>query len=74
MGRCFFVPGSEGGNEKYIKAKKAFLVSQNCHNFAPGFEIQMLVSAAFGIGNELSLLSLARDLSPEIEKHEKREL
>jgi len=70
MGQCFFVSGSDGGNEKYIKGEKAFSVSQNCYNFAPGFKIQLRVSAAFGIENELSLRSLARDLSPENEKQD----
>ena len=61
MGRCFFVPGGEGGIEKYIKEKKALAVSDIRCNFAPGFEIQLRVSAAFGIENELSLRSFARD-------------
>ena len=64
MGRCFFVPGGEGGNEKYIKAKKAIAISKNRCTFAVELKIQLRVSAAFGIENELSLLSLARDLSP----------
>ena len=38
MGRCFFVSGGEGGNEKYIKAKIVPKVSKIRCTFAPGFE------------------------------------
>ena len=38
MGRCFFVLGGEGRNEKYIKAKKASAVSDIRCNFAVEFE------------------------------------
>ena len=38
MGRCFFVPGGEGGNEKYIKMDKTAFDSEFMSNFAAGFE------------------------------------
>ena len=34
MGRCFFVPGGEGGNEKYIKMEKTAFDSEFMSNFA----------------------------------------
>ena len=34
MGQCFFVPGSDGGNEKYIKENKVHSVSKNRCTFA----------------------------------------
>ena len=40
MGRCFFVLGGEGGNEKYIKEKKALAVSNNRSTFAVEIKIQ----------------------------------
>ena len=69
-GRRFFVPGSDGGNEKYIKAKKVCSPSEKRCTFAVEIKKRLRVSAAFGIENELSLRSLARDLSPENEKQD----
>ena len=34
MGRCFFVSGGEGGNEKYIKMEKTAFDSEIISNFA----------------------------------------
>jgi len=39
-GRRFFVPDGEGGNEKYIKAKKTTSDSEIISNFAAGNEKQ----------------------------------
>ena len=36
MGQCFFVPRSDGGNEKYIKAKKALAILKIGCTFAVG--------------------------------------
>ena len=39
-GRRFFVPESDGGNEKYIKQKKVNCCSEIISNFAPANEKQ----------------------------------
>jgi len=40
MGQCFFVPGCDGGNEKYIKEKKVHCGSEIISNFALANEKQ----------------------------------